>query len=128
MALRDEIQIMVVDDMSSSRGIILQTLEQIGCYNTTAESDALCAYNKIIKTGISLVISDYHMPGMDGLALLKSLRQTPRTQGIGFILVTGRADQNVVSQGKALGMNNLLQKPFDALKMKSCIEAVVGKL
>jgi len=128
MALRDEIQIMVVDDMATSRGLILQALEQLGCYKTITESDATRAYHEIARHRVNLVISDYNMPGMDGLTLLKNLRETPATRRVGFILVTGRADQSVISRGQALGMNNLIRKPFNTAGMKSCIEAVVGRL
>ena len=128
MSLRDDIQIMVVDDMATSRGLIVQALEKIGCYNIAVESDGACAYQQAGRKRVHLVISDYNMPGMDGLSLLRSLRQNPPTAGIGFILVTGRPDPDMIARGQAMGMNNLLTKPFDTAGMRNCIEAVVGRL
>ncbi|WP_407943275.1 response regulator [Mangrovicoccus ximenensis] len=68
------------------------------------------------------------MPGMDGLQLLHSVRATPKTKGIGFILITGRAERQIIDNGKKLGMNNFIKKPFQPLDLKKCIEAVVGRL
>ena len=75
-----------------------------------------------------LVISDYNMPGMDGLQLLHSLRTGARTAKVGFLLITGRADREIVDRGRKLGMNNLVKKPFDAAGLKGAIEAIVGRL
>ncbi len=127
MMSKKDMRIMVVDDMATSRGQILQALEQIGMFNTESMSDATSAFQKIAASRIQMVISDFNMPGMDGLELLRALRGHPPTSGIGFILVTGRADEATIARGRSLGMNNVLKKPFSAVAMKNCIEAVVGK-
>ncbi len=119
---------MVVDDMATSRGLILQALEQNGCYNTDIATDGSSALRDVTTKRVHLVISDYNMPVMDGLQLLKSLRSNATTRGVGFILVTGNADPALIAQGRALGMNNYLKKPFTPQAMKTCIEAVVGRL
>ncbi len=75
-----------------------------------------------------MVISDYNMPNMDGLHLLQHLRSGDRTKGVGFILITGRAEQQIIDYGKKLGMNNFLKKPFEPADLRKCIEAVVGPL
>lgn len=128
MSLKDNIRIMVVDDMATSRGLILQALEQNGCYNTDIATDGSSALRDVTTKRVHLVISDYNMPVMDGLQLLKSLRSNATTRGVGFILVTGNADPALIAQGRALGMNNYLKKPFTPQAMKTCIEAVVGRL
>jgi two-component system chemotaxis response regulator CheY len=68
------------------------------------------------------------MPKMDGLQLLRALRANGPTSKVGFILVTGSGDKGLILEGKKLGLNNYLPKPFDANSLRSCIEAVVGKL
>ncbi|MFQ5437301.1 MAG: response regulator [Paracoccaceae bacterium] len=128
MSSKRQMRIMVVDDMATSRGQIVQALEQIGLFNTEVASDARIAFHEIAAKRVHLVISDYNMPGVDGLQLLQSLRSNAPTRGVGFILVTGRADEATVAQGRALGMNNIIRKPFTPASMKSCIEAVVGPL
>ena len=128
MALRDQIRILVVDDMSTSRGLITQALDAIGVRQVSFASDGPAALGALQRAPVHLVISDYNMPGMDGLQLLQSLRSNERTRGTGFILVTGRAERDVIESGKRLGMNNFLKKPFEPQDLRACIEAVVGRL
>ncbi len=128
MALRDQLRILVVDDMSTSRGLITQALESFGIGNITTAADGPGALQSIAKSPVHLVVSDYNMPGMDGLALLQALRQGAATQGVGFLLVTGRADNDILQRGQQLGMNNYLTKPFETADLKGAIEAIVGRL
>lgn len=128
MALRDQLRILVVDDMSTSRGLITQALESLGIRSITTASEGAGALQSIAKTPVHLVISDYNMPGMDGLTLLQHLRQNAPTQGVGFLLITGRADREILERGQKLGMNNYLTKPFEAAGLKAAIEAIVGRL
>lgn len=128
MALRDQIRIMVVDDMSTSRGIIGQTLDGFGIRNVAMAEDGSSALQMLAKAPVHLVISDYNMPNMDGLKLLHNLRNGVKTKGIGFILITGRAEQQIIDYGRKLGMNNYLKKPFEAQDLRKCIETVVGPL
>lgn len=128
MKLREKLHVMVVDDMATSRGLITQALDEIGIVNHVAEGDASEAYAKLQKRPVHLVISDFNMPKMDGLQLLESLRRSQVTAKIGFILVSGRADSQVLGRGQKLALNNFISKPFDSNGMRACIEKVVGKL
>ena len=106
MALRDQIRIMVVDDMSTSRGLITQALDAFGVRNVSSTGDGPTALKTLETSPVHLVISDYNMPGMDGLQLLHKLRTGAKTKGVGFIL----------------------KKPFEPKDLQACIEAVVGRL
>lgn len=128
MSLRDQLRVMVVDDMSTSRGLITQALDAIGIRNVATAADGKSALAALAKSPVHLVISDYNMPEMDGLHLLHYLRNSPQTQKTGFLLITGRADPAVINKGKQLGMNNFLAKPFQAADLKTSIEAIVGRL
>lgn len=128
MALRDQLHVMVVDDMSTSRGLILQALDAFGVTNVRDAADGPTALKSLTQKPAHLVVSDYNMPGMDGLQLLHALRTNPTLKKIGFILITGKADARIVDAGKKLGMNNFIKKPFDPNDLRSCIEAVVGRL
>ncbi|MDF3413712.1 response regulator [Sulfitobacter sp. M57] len=128
MALRDQIRIMVVDDMSTSRGLITQALDAFGVRNVTTAENGKQALQVLASKPAHLVISDYNMPEMDGLQLLHYLRASPKTKGVGFVLITGRAEQQIIDHGKKLGMNNYLKKPFQPDDLRSCIETVVGRL
>ena len=128
MALRDQIRIMVVDDMSTSRGLITQALDAFGVRNVATAENGKQALQALASKPVHLVISDYNMPEMDGLQLLHYLRASPKTQKVGFVLITGRAEQQIIDHGKKLGMNNYLKKPFQPDDLRNCIEAVVGRL
>jgi two-component system, chemotaxis family, chemotaxis protein CheY len=128
MSLRDRLRLLVVDDMSTSRGLITQALESMGIGHVGFASDGSEALKMLGRSPVHLVISDFHMPGMDGLQLLHALRSAPQTRGIGFILITGRADRDILDGGRRLGMNNYLRKPFQPQELHACIEAVVGRL
>ena len=119
---------MVVDDMGVSRGLLVQAIEEMGIWKNQAENDGRAAFAKLAADPVHLVLSDYNMPGMDGLQLLQALRQNQSTARIGFILVTGNPTPDLVAKGKALGVNNIIKKPFSTAGLKQCIEAVVGPL
>jgi len=128
MGVKQKLQVMVVDDMSVSRGLIIQSLEDLGIKNIDFCADGQTAYKRLAAKPVHLVISDYNMPGADGLQLLAGLRKYKTTQRIGFILLTGTADVKVIEKGKSLGMNNYIKKPFSTESLKKCIEQVVGPL
>lgn len=128
MGLKDKLHVLVVDDMSTSRGLITQALDELGVKNYRTENDGDTAWRSLASKPVHLVISDFNMPRMDGLQLLEAIRTHKAIARTGFILVTGRADQELIDRGARLGMNNYLKKPFDTPQLKSCVEKVVGRL
>lgn len=128
MSLKNQLQVMVVDDMSVSRGLIDQALDWIGISHVVYEPDGQSALARLQRQPVHLVISDYNMPQMDGLTLLQNLRSYPSTQRIGFILISGRIDQELIDRGRRLGMNNYLKKPFTREAFAQAIEGVFGPL
>jgi two-component system, chemotaxis family, chemotaxis protein CheY len=128
MSLKNSLMMMVVDDMSVSRGLVEQALDEIGIRKVVYEKDGQVALKRLVASPMHLVLSDYNMPGMDGLSLLEALRMNRSTQRIGFILMTGRPDREIITRGHGLGMNNFITKPFTTVSLKVCIEKVVGPL
>lgn len=128
MALRDHLKLLVVDDMSTSRGLITQALEDFGIQQVEVADSGAQAMRSLARSPVHLVLSDYNMPGMDGIALLDAVRHDVKTQATGFIMITGRVTKELVERGRALGLNNYLAKPFTPLDLRHCIEAVVGRL
>jgi two-component system chemotaxis response regulator CheY len=128
MALKDILEVAVVDDTAVSRGLLVNALEQIGIRKIEIFKNGADALDHLKKMPRHLVISDFNMPQLDGLGLLEGLRKNEHTARIGFVLITGHATPEVISRGRELHMNNYLEKPVDAPKMKACIEAIVGHL
>ncbi|MFV0409444.1 MAG: response regulator [Paracoccus sp. (in: a-proteobacteria)] len=128
MSIRDQIHVLVVDDMSTSRIRIMQALEELRITNICPASSGTEALDLLARQPAHLVLSDFYMPGMNGIQLLSLLRAGEATRNIGFILITGRANREIVNRGKELGMNNFITKPFETMDLKSCLEAVIGRL
>jgi two-component system chemotaxis response regulator CheY len=76
MALKDSLSIMVVDDMATSRGLIIMALEEMGIKKIDFRKDGADALQSLVAKPVHLVISDYNMPGMDGLGLLSPCART----------------------------------------------------
>lgn len=128
MSLRDTIRVVVIDDMSVSRALITQSLEDLGITKYQTENDGRTALGKLVAAPVHLVLCDMNMPGMNGLELLHALRNTKTTARIGFILITGQPTAELLRIGQELGLNNLIRKPFTTATMKASIERVVGPL
>jgi two-component system chemotaxis response regulator CheY len=128
MSILQKLEIMVVDDTSVSRMLITESLAEIGVKNISMAKDGKQALAALMAKPVHLVISDMNMPGLDGLGLLKALREFKPTSKIGFILLTGSADKSLIERGRQFGLNNFIAKPFSTKAVKTAIEAVVGKL
>ena len=102
MSTKDRLTVMVVDDMSVSRALIIQSLDDLGIRKVDYCVDGASAFKRLASQPVHLVISDYNMPGANGLQLLSGLRKYKTTQKIGFILITGMATEQIVDQGNEL--------------------------
>jgi two-component system chemotaxis response regulator CheY len=123
-----QLSILVVDDTSVSRALLTDGLDQIGLKSFKIAKDGEEGLKVMMTAPCHLVISDFNMPKIDGMQLLRALRQHGPTSKVGFILVTGKGDKALIDEGKKWGLNNFLAKPFSVPQLKTCIEAVVGKL
>ena len=128
MSLARNLDVLVVDDTTVSRALLTNNLQELGFTRLRVENDGKEALHTLMMKPAHLVVSDYNMPGVNGLELLRALREFPATRGCGFILVTGRMDATLLEEGRKWGLNNYLTKPFTTGGLKACIEMVVGKL
>ena len=128
MSLREQLRVMVVDDTATSRGLITDALTGFGIQHVRSTNSGSAALTDLAQHPAHLIISDMNMPGMDGLQLLSALRKAPRTAKIGFLLITGRATNEIIAEGKKLGMNNFVAKPFENKDLLRAVEAIVGRI
>jgi two-component system chemotaxis response regulator CheY len=128
MSLKDQLRILVVDDTSVSRALICDGLDQIGMKNVAIARDGEEAVQMMKAKPSHLIISDLNMPKLDGLGLLRAVREYEPTKKVAFILVTGRGDAATIEAGKKYNLNNFLPKPFTVQTLKASLEAVVGRL
>ena len=128
MPFMQHLRVMVVDDTSVSRMLLVDGLNEIGIKNTVLAADGEQALQLMMAQPCHIVFSDMNMPKLNGLQLLKALREFGPTRQCCFILVTGKGDRAMIEEGKKYGLNNFLAKPFTPATLKAAIEAVVGKL
>jgi len=128
MPVASALKVLVVDDQTSVRQMTRLTLEQIGVRLIHEAENGAQAVEKASVQPLDLIISDFNMPEMDGLGLLRAIRGHPSARRVPFILVTGRGDRELVVKAAQAGANNYVVKPFTADILRSKIEQVVGKL
>jgi two-component system chemotaxis response regulator CheY len=128
MPASSAIKVMVVDDQASMRAMIRRSLQDLGFRDVRDKGGAAEALAAVKSDRVHLIISDYNMPDMDGLDLLKAVREDPVIGKTVFIMLTGSSDRDLVQKAAALGVNNYLVKPFAPAALKDKIERVFGEL
>ena len=120
-----EFHILVVDDFPTMRKIVKQVLKQIGYANIREAEDGLNAL-EILKTDTSIqfVVSDWNMPNMTGIELLKTVRSDPKLKHLPFLMVTAEADKENIVEAVKSGVSNYIVKPFNAATMKEKLEKI----
>ncbi|MDB5433367.1 MAG: cheYII [Caulobacter sp.] len=122
------INVLIVDDQQTMRSLVRTGLNQLGITNTREAADGEDALRALISKSAHLVISDFNMPKMDGLQLLRAIRSHEPIKGLAFIMLTGRADRDLVQRAAQFGVNNYLVKPFTVATLREKIEQVFGTL
>ena len=128
MPAASAIKVMIVDDQASMRAMIRRSLQDLGFRDVRDKGAAAEALASIKSDRVHLIISDFNMPEMDGLELLKAVREDPVIGKTVFIMLTGSSDRDLVQKAAALGVNNYLVKPFAPAALKDKIERVFGEL
>lgn len=96
-----------------------------GAYNVYAEPDAESAMENLKVVVPDIILSDYIMPGMDGMAFCKALKDNPAYRHIPFVLLTGKADSMTHTQGLEEGADSFVSKPFDPSVLKATVESLL---
>jgi two-component system chemotaxis response regulator CheY len=129
MPASSSLTVLVVDDQQTMRSLVRTGLQQLGVRNIYEAPDGEEGLRQMLtRPAINLVISDYNMPKLDGLGLLRAIRSHPPIQKVAFIMLTGRADKELVQRAVQFGVNNYLVKPFTVGTLKEKIEAIFGVL
>ena len=128
MPAASQIRALIVDDQSSIRQVLANSLAQLGFTNIAQRKDGKEAVEYLDQNPEHLVISDFNMPVMDGLALLKAVRANPKTQKVAFIILTSEASKDLVQEAVKAGVNNFLAKPYTVAKLREVLEKVFGPI
>ena len=128
MPAASELKVLVVDDQLSMRALVKASLQKMGIKDIREAGDGEAGYVELVSKPAHLVISDYNMPKADGLAFLRAVRANPQTAKTAFVMLTGRADMELVQRAVQFGVNNYVVKPFNVAQLREKLEAVFGKL
>lgn len=128
MPLASVLKVMIADDQQTSRLLLRSALSDIGITNVAMAKDGEEALGMVMKSPVHLMISDYHMPKLNGVELLRAVRAHAATQKSAFFLLTGVEDKEFLQLAMSLKVNNYLKKPVSVPELKKKIEAVFGVL
>lgn len=118
-------KILVVDDFSTMRRIIKNLLRDIGFANISEADDGSTALPMLKDGSFDLLITDWNMPGMTGLDLLKALRSEPKLSVLPVLMVTAEAKRDQIIEAAQAGVNGYVVKPFTAQTLKEKLEKIL---
>ena len=127
MALDKNMKILVVDDFSTMRRIVKNILRQLDFNNILEADDGSTALDVLQKEKIDMVVSDWNMPKMTGLELLKAVRSDDALKDIPFLMVTAEAQQENIIEAVKSGVSNYIVKPFTAETLGQKINQIFNK-
>ncbi len=127
MATDTSMRLLVVDDFSTMRRIIKNILRQIGFNNIEEADDGTTAWEVLNKGGIDFVISDWNMPNMTGIELLRKVRSSEEFADLPFLMVTAEAQQENIIEAVQAKVSNYIVKPFTAETLKQKIDKIFEK-
>lgn len=122
------IKILVVDDFPTMRRIIRNLLKELEFHNVEEAEDGLAGIGKLRHGSFGFVVTDWNMPNMDGLAMLKMIRADPELAKLPVLMVTAEAKkENIIAAAQA-GANGYVVKPFTAATLEEKIIKIFEKI
>jgi two-component system, chemotaxis family, chemotaxis protein CheY len=122
------LKVLIVDDQRSVRQMTRISLEKLGIRMIHEAENGQVALATAVAQPLDLIISDFNMPEMDGVSLLRAVRGHLSIRKVPFILITGRGDRELVVKAAQAGVNNYIVKPFDENTLRQKLEAVLGRI
>ena len=124
---------LVIDDFATMRKIIKKVLNELGYTNITEADDGATAWPMIQEAHskgepFQFIISDWNMPQMQGISLLKNCRADARFKELPFMLVTAESEQKQILEAAKAGVSNYVVKPFNSVTLKQKLEQVYAKV
>lgn len=117
-------KILIVDDSSTMRRIIINTLSRIGYTDVVEGEHGKAGLEKLAQGGVEMIITDWNMPEMDGLEFVQAVRAL--NANIPILMVTTNAAKEDIVQALQAGVNNYVVKPFTPDTLKEKIESLLG--
>ncbi len=120
-----DMKFLVVDDFSTMRRIIKNLLNDLGYANVTEADDGATALPMLQNGNFDFLVTDWNMPGMPGLDLLKAVRADPRLAKMPVLMLTAEAKREQIIEAAQAGVNGYVIKPFTAVTLKEKIDKIL---
>jgi two-component system chemotaxis response regulator CheY len=120
-----DLKFLVVDDFSTMRRIIKNLLNDLGYANVTEADDGTTALPMLVNGNFDFLITDWNMPGMPGLDLLKAVRANPKLAKLPVLMLTAEAKREQIIEAAQAGVNGYVIKPFTAATLKEKIDKIL---
>ena len=126
--IKKTMKILIVDDFPTMRRIIKNLLKDLGFENVDEAEDGAMGLEKLRDGNFELVISDWNMPNMDGLALLQNIRADSNLAKLPVLMITAEAKKDNIVAAAQAGANGYVVKPFTAATLEEKLNKIFGKL
>ncbi len=124
MPFDPNMKVLVVDDFSTMRRIVKNILRQLGFVNITEADDGTAAWEILNKEKIDFIVSDWNMPQMTGIELLRKVRASEHLADTPFLMVTAESLQENILEAVQAKVSNYIVKPFTAETLKQKIDKI----
>jgi len=121
-----DLKFLVVDDFSTMRRIIKNLLHDLGYPNVTEADDGNTALPLLRAGEFDCLITDWNMPGMPGLELIKAVRADARLAKLPVLMLTAEAKRDQIIEAAQAGVNGYVIKPFTAATLKEKLDKILG--
>ncbi len=119
-----EMRVLIVDDFSTMRRIVRNVLRQLGFNNVVEADDGTTAWEVLQREKIEFIVSDWNMPQMTGIELLRKVRADEKLADTPFLMVTAEAQQENILEAVQAKVSNYIVKPFTADTLKQKIDKI----
>lgn len=127
-ALDKNMKVLVVDDFSTMRRIVKNLLRDLGFTNIQEADDGNTALPMLQSGDFDFVVTDWNMPGMQGIDLLKAIRADARLAHIPVLLITAEAKKEQIVMAAQAGVNGYIVKPFTAATLKAKLNKIFERI
>ncbi len=121
-------KILIVDDFSTMRRIIKNLLRELGFNNTMEADDGSTALPMLKNGGFDFLVTDWNMPNMEGIDLLRAVRAEPSLKTLPVLMVTAEAKREQIVEAAQAGVNGYIVKPFTAETLKEKIDKIFERI
>jgi len=121
-------KVLVVDDFSTMRRIVINLLKELGFSNIDEADDGESALPKLKNGSFNFLVTDWNMPGMQGIDLLREVRKDERLKSLPVLMVTAEAKKEQIVLAAKEGVNGYIVKPFTADILKEKIGKIFDRI